>query len=124
MHAALSTLERKVEEEGRAFPDRPGERQQAYALVEELDARIADTRSVLTTAISQVNAHRVNGDGAGGGGGALARVVSVLDVHLSAFQYLEQNGAKLDAALSQADRLLSQQPARASVGDGPFGSVY
>ena len=43
MHAALSALERRVEEEGRAFPDRPSERQQAYALVDDLDKKLADT---------------------------------------------------------------------------------
>ena len=48
MHAAISELERRVQEEGRSFPDRPGERQQAYALVEGLDSQIADTRRLLS----------------------------------------------------------------------------
>ena len=44
-----------MEEEGRSFHDRPGERQQAYALVESLDRELADTRSLLTDTIKQVN---------------------------------------------------------------------
>ena len=119
MHAALSQLERKVEEEGRSFPERPSERQQAYALVEDLDRKLSDTRTVLAESIQQLNS-RTGGDangyaGVGGGGAgapagppALSRMVHVLDVHLNAFQFLEANSVKLDAALSQADSLLAQ----------------
>ena len=132
MHAALSELERKVEAEGRAFPDRPGERQQAYALAEELDKQIADTRALLTNSISKLNERNGTANGAvdgvpppsaasnGGGDSQLNRIVHVLDVHLNAFQYLETNATKLDSALAQADKLLVQPQQRARA-DEHFG---
>ena len=119
MHAALSALERRVEDEGRSFPDRPSERQQAYALVEALDKKLGDTRSLLSESISRLNSSRggvdvlgITGSGdshAAGGVGSdpLSRVVQVLDVHLNAFQFLESNAVKLDQALSQADTMLA-----------------
>ena len=122
MHAALSALERKVEEEGRAFPDRPGERQQAYALVESLDSQLAETRALLAETLGgggPLGGGGLLGAGSlgGGGGGALAAhagsgplqgLVHVLDVHLNAFEYLERSSKKLDMQLAEADRLLAQ----------------
>ena len=131
MHLALSELERRVEEEGKAFPDRPSERQQAYLLVEDLDKKLGDTRALLGDSIARLNSSRGGdegggdgmggggvggGIGGGGGGDPAARVVRVLDVHLNAFQYLESHASRLDAALSQADALLggAQRPGGSS----------
>jgi len=110
MHAALSELERKVEEEGRSFHDRPGERQQAYALVESLDRELADTRSLLTDTIKQVNASSPAEDASGGSGTQLSQLVQVLDSHLSAFQWLDANSNQLEQQLSRADTMLSGFP--------------
>jgi len=122
MHAALSELERQVEEEGRAYADEPGERQRAYALVEDLDRQLADTRALLTDSIGRLNARTAGGgpDTDGQQSGQLARMVRVLDVHLNAFQYLESNTLKLDHALETADKLLAQ-PRGGRLVNEPFG---
>ena len=76
-------------------------------------------RSLLSESIGRLNTRGGDDDsgGFGGlGGGALGappadpltRMVHVLDVHLNAFQFLEANANKLDAALRQADQLLAQ----------------
>ena len=110
MHEALSALERQVEEDGSAFPDHPSERLQAYALFEQLDRELNDTRLLLDDTIERVNsrANRAPHPGRGEPAPSLNQLVNILDVHLSAFQYLEQNGKKVEDALQEADRLLGQ----------------
>ena len=110
MHEALSALERQVEEDGSAFPDHPSERLQAYALFEQLDRELNDTRLLLDDTIERVNsrANRAPHPGLGAPTPSLNQLVNILDVHLSAFQYLEQNGKKVEDALQEADRLLGQ----------------
>ena len=115
MHEALSALERQVEEDGGAFPDHPSERLQAYALFEQLDRELNDTRLLLDDTIERVNsrANRAPHPGRGAPTPSLNQVnildmVNILDVHLSAFQYLEQNGKKVEDALQEADHLLGQ----------------
>jgi len=98
----------QVEAEGRNFPDRPSERRQAYELVESLDRELHDTRGLLNDTLERVNTGGSGGGGRGGPSAQLAQMVHVLDVHLSAFQYLDHNSKKVEAALAQADHLLSQ----------------
>ena len=54
----------------------------------------------------------------GGGPTQFQHIVHVLDVHLNAFHYLEENAKKLDVNLEKADRLLVSQPRR---GEAAFG---
>jgi len=112
MHAALAALEAKVDDESRAFAAQPGERQQAYQLVETLDRQLADTRALLTETASRINARGAPG----AEGGELSSMVRVLEVHLNAFQYLEANATKLDSVLGEADALLAPT-GRAHVAD-------
>ena len=110
MDEALSALEKEVEEQGRAYPDHPSDRQQAYALFEHLDRELNNTRLLLDDTIERVNsrANRAPHPGLGAPTPSLNQLVNVLDVHLSAFQYLEQQGKEVEDALQQADRLLGQ----------------
>ena len=92
--------------------------------MEDLDRQIADTRNVLTQSIEALNARNGAGgkkeamdisDGngtVGGGPTQFQHIVHVLDVHLNAFHYLEENAKKLDVNLEKADRLLVSQPRR------------
>ena len=84
---------------------RPGERQQAYALVESLDRDLADTRALLGETSAALNAAPPAAP-AGSAEATMASMVTVLDTHLNAFQWLGAQGGKLESALAQARRHL------------------
>uniref|UniRef100_A0A7S3BT10 Nucleoporin NSP1-like C-terminal domain-containing protein n=1 Tax=Haptolina ericina TaxID=156174 RepID=A0A7S3BT10_9EUKA len=111
MHNALTVLEKKVENEARQFADRPSDRQQAYALVESLDKELSETKDLLSDTVDRLNKQRHTESAKDSEQAALAQMVSVLDVHLNAFLWLEQQSNQLEEALGQVDALATDQQA-------------
>ena len=102
MHGALSVLEKKVDKETRLLPPRAGERQQAYELAEGLDKELGEMRETLNATVERLNKRRAL-ESTGAAAGQLAQLVQVLNVHLNAFQWLDSQGADLDAMMSKLE---------------------
>ena len=77
---APRVLRIQVEAEGRNYPDRPSERQEAYALVEALDREISDARSLLQETIESVNETSSDAAAVGGPARQLAQMVHLLSL--------------------------------------------
>jgi len=107
MHAALSELERKVEDEScRPHTNLSSERQQAYEVVDELDRQLCEMRESLTHSVEQLNMRR-QGSSQYPAARQLNQLVEVLDVHHNAFKWVDKQSAALDETLRQVDLLLS-----------------
>jgi len=108
MHLALSELEKKVEVEAQVLPEGLSARQQAYDLVESLDKELGEMREALTATVDDLKERR-QAEAQGGSGQQLAQMVQVLDVHLSAFQWLDTQSQSLEESLRQVDQLMADQ---------------
>mmetsp|Transcript_4706 Transcript_4706/g.15213 ORF Transcript_4706/g.15213 Transcript_4706/m.15213 type:complete len:190 (+) Transcript_4706:383-952(+) len=111
LHAALTELERRVASEVRvAGSGAPSERQAAYELAEEVDKELGEMRETLTDAVEALNGARA-AEAAEPPDAELARTVRVLDVHLSAFKWLDEQAGGLDEDLRRVDALMADEAA-------------